>query len=72
MNIASLKDKRSRSCFTKEQLDIMSAWIKDHANYPYPTDSEKREISKQTGLHPKQVAIWFTNTRKVRKSCNYL
>lgn len=43
----------------------MSDWIDEHINYPYPSEAEKNEISREAGLDPKQVAIWFTNTRKV-------
>ena len=57
--------RKMRSSFTSEQKRVMSNWINTHSTNPYPTDEEKISIANETGLNVKQVAIWFTNTRKV-------
>lgn len=37
-----------------------------HVDRPFPSDQGKRDLAAQCGLNFKQVADWFTNTRKVR------
>ena len=36
----------------------------EHVAHPYPTEQEKQEIMRDTGLQLKQLTNWFVNNRK--------
>ena len=63
---ASKKYIRPRKNFSKSVISTLKGWLVAHKAHPYPTDSEKLELCKATGLSKKQLRIWFTNARKVR------
>lgn len=42
---------------------VMRDWLMDHFLHPYPTDEDKKELAKQTGLKRSQVSNWFINAR---------
>ncbi|KAK4377517.1 hypothetical protein RND71_003813 [Anisodus tanguticus] len=44
-------------------VTILRAWLFDHFLHPYPTDSDKVMLAKQTGLSRNQVSNWFINAR---------
>ncbi|XAR61717.1 hypothetical protein NMG60_11016218 [Bertholletia excelsa] len=44
-------------------VSILRAWLFEHFLHPYPKDSEKLMLAKQTGLTRSQVANWFINAR---------
>ncbi|GAA0176287.1 homeodomain transcription factor [Lithospermum erythrorhizon] len=44
-------------------VSILRAWLFEHFLHPYPKDSEKTMLAKQTGLTRNQVANWFINAR---------
>ncbi|XP_062101036.1 BEL1-like homeodomain protein 10 [Humulus lupulus] len=44
-------------------VSILRAWLFEHFLHPYPKESEKVVLAKQTGLTTKQVANWFINAR---------
>ncbi|XP_076923231.1 BEL1-like homeodomain protein 7 [Bidens hawaiensis] len=46
------------SCVT-----ILRAWMFEHFLHPYPKDSEKMMLARQTGLTKSQVSNWFINAR---------
>ncbi|KAG0480177.1 hypothetical protein HPP92_011035 [Vanilla planifolia] len=41
----------------------LRAWLFEHFLHPYPKDSEKLMLSRQTGLTRSQVSNWFINAR---------
>mmetsp|Transcript_13971 Transcript_13971/g.28623 ORF Transcript_13971/g.28623 Transcript_13971/m.28623 type:complete len:451 (+) Transcript_13971:136-1488(+) len=47
-------------------VEYLKAWIMSpaHIAHPYPTDVEKSEIMRVTGIEMKQLTNWFTNNRK--------
>ena len=45
---------------------ILEDWLKEHIDYPYPSDAEKQKLSFKTGLNKTQVSNWFMNVRKRR------
>lgn len=44
-------------------VSILRAWLFEHFLHPYPKDSEKVMLARQTGLTRNQVANWFINAR---------
>ncbi|KAK9778853.1 hypothetical protein SCAR479_04089 [Seiridium cardinale] len=55
--------KRSTSRSTARTRPLR-AWFFTHLGNPYPSDEEKAELSKQSGLDPIQVGNWFVNARR--------
>ncbi|WOL17570.1 BEL1-like homeodomain protein 7 isoform X1 [Canna indica] len=44
-------------------VSVLRAWLFEHFLHPYPKDSEKLMLARQTGLSRSQVANWFINAR---------
>lgn len=44
-------------------VTILRAWLFEHFLHPYPKDSDKQQLAKQTGLTRSQVSNWFINAR---------
>ncbi|CAN6442881.1 unnamed protein product [Victoria cruziana] len=42
---------------------VLRAWLFEHFLHPYPTDTDKQTLAKQTGLTRSQVSNWFINAR---------
>ncbi|XP_018490607.1 BEL1-like homeodomain protein 10 [Raphanus sativus] len=47
----------------ENSVSALRAWLFEHFLHPYPKDSEKMMLAKQTGLSKNQVANWFINAR---------
>lgn len=57
------RTEKSTRRFTKAQTAILQNWISTNISYPYPTDTDKMELSVATGLSNKQIGDWFSRTR---------
>ncbi|XP_060196543.1 BEL1-like homeodomain protein 1 [Lycium barbarum] len=44
-------------------VSVLRAWLFEHFLHPYPKDSDKLMLAKQTGLTRSQVSNWFINAR---------
>ncbi|PIA55897.1 hypothetical protein AQUCO_00700311v1 [Aquilegia coerulea] len=44
-------------------VTILRAWLFEHFLHPYPKDSDKITLARQTGLSRGQVSNWFINAR---------
>ncbi|XP_031485415.1 BEL1-like homeodomain protein 6 [Nymphaea colorata] len=44
-------------------VTVLRAWLFEHFLHPYPTDTDKQILAKQTGLTRNQVSNWFINAR---------
>ncbi|XP_016442736.2 BEL1-like homeodomain protein 1 [Nicotiana tabacum] len=44
-------------------VSVLRAWLFEHFLHPYPRDSDKMMLAKQTGLTRSQVSNWFINAR---------
>lgn len=44
-------------------VTVLRAWLFEHFLHPYPTDTDKLMLAKQTGLSRSQVSNWFINAR---------
>jgi hypothetical protein len=44
------KQRKRRGNLPKETTDKLRAWFVTHLHHPYPTEDEKQELMRQTGL----------------------
>uniref|UniRef100_A0A0E0MCQ3 Homeobox domain-containing protein n=1 Tax=Oryza punctata TaxID=4537 RepID=A0A0E0MCQ3_ORYPU len=47
----------------ERSVNILRSWLFEHFLHPYPKDSDKIMLAKQTGLTRSQVSNWFINAR---------
>ncbi|KAL8152369.1 hypothetical protein V2J09_010129 [Rumex salicifolius] len=47
----------------EKAVSVLRAWLFEHFLHPYPKDSDKILLAKQTGLTRSQVSNWFINAR---------
>ncbi|KAI7992354.1 BEL1-like homeodomain protein 1 [Camellia lanceoleosa] len=47
----------------EKAVSVLRAWLFEHFLHPYPKDSDKHMLAKQTGLTRGQVSNWFINAR---------
>ncbi|XP_057542405.1 homeobox-leucine zipper protein GLABRA 2 isoform X2 [Amaranthus tricolor] len=59
-NKAKNKKRKKYHRHTLEQIREMEALFKDS---PHPDEKQRQQLSKQLGLHPRQVKFWFQNRR---------
>ena len=45
------------------QKGILMDWITNNFNHPYPTNTQKIELMRLTGLDRHRLNVWFTNHR---------
>ncbi|KAI9111926.1 hypothetical protein K1719_017616 [Acacia pycnantha] len=66
--ISSLKlefsKKKKKGKLPKEARQTLLDWWNVHYKWPYPTEGDKIELAKSTGLDQKQINNWFINQRK--------
>jgi len=43
---------------------IMTEWLRNHQDNPYPNDDEKEALMQSTKLTINQINYWFTNARR--------
>ncbi|KAJ4217902.1 homeodomain super [Fusarium falciforme] len=58
------KQRKRRGKFPKETTDKLRAWFVAHLQHPYPTEDEKQELMRQTGMQMNQISNWFINARR--------
>ncbi|XP_065174446.1 Iroquois homeobox protein 5a-like isoform X2 [Sycon ciliatum] len=61
--------------FSEDISKDLYSWLNAHLEFPYPTDEQKAELCKRTGLSKLQLRYWFTNVRRrtlpsLIQSCN--
>ncbi|XP_044508179.1 LOW QUALITY PROTEIN: BEL1-like homeodomain protein 7 [Mangifera indica] len=47
----------------ESSVSILRAWLFEHFLHPYPKDTDKIMLARQTGLTRSQVSNWFINAR---------
>ncbi|KAE8695183.1 BEL1-like homeodomain protein 4 [Hibiscus syriacus] len=47
----------------ERSVNILRAWLFEHFLHPYPSDADKHQLARQTGLSRNQVSNWFINAR---------
>lgn len=50
--------------FPRESVRILKNWLTAHHQHPYPTDEEKDQLKRQTGLNKTQITNWLANARR--------
>ncbi|GER48341.1 homeobox-leucine zipper protein GLABRA [Striga asiatica] len=69
-NDGDRKNKRKKyHRHTTEQIREMEALFKES---PHPDEKQRLQLSKQLGLHPRQVKFWFQNRRTQIKNDNIM
>ncbi|PFH55606.1 hypothetical protein XA68_17953 [Ophiocordyceps unilateralis] len=58
------KQRKRRGNLPKETTDKLRAWFVAHLHHPYPTEEEKQDLMRQTGLQMNQISNWFINARR--------
>ncbi|RDW59681.1 hypothetical protein BP6252_12768 [Coleophoma cylindrospora] len=58
------KTRKRRGNLPKETTDKLRAWFVAHLQHPYPTEDEKQELMRMTGLQMNQISNWFINARR--------
>lgn len=53
-----------RSNYPKSVTDILKNWIQKHVCHPYPSEEQKEQLSRETGLCLTQINNWFINARR--------
>ncbi|EPE08811.1 homeobox transcription [Ophiostoma piceae UAMH 11346] len=54
--------KKRRGNLPKEYTDMFQEWLYKHINHPYPSDEEKHDFIRRTGLD--MISNWFINARR--------
>lgn len=54
---------KKRGNLPKQATNILKTWLFQHFLHPYPSEEEKRELSRQTSLTITQINNWFINAR---------
>ncbi|GMH30066.1 hypothetical protein Nepgr_031909 [Nepenthes gracilis] len=54
---------RTQRGLPERAVSVLRAWLFNHFLHPYPTDTDKLMLAKQTGLSRSQVSNWFINAR---------
>ncbi|KAI1826409.1 hypothetical protein F4861DRAFT_497117 [Xylaria intraflava] len=50
--------------FSRESVKVLRNWVATHSNHPYPTDEERENLQKITGLNKTQITNWLANARR--------
>ena len=56
--------RKRRGNLPKWATDYLKQWFFEHVAHPYPTEQEKQELCKITGLGMTQLSNWFINARR--------
>lgn len=57
---------RGRKSLHEAATAVLTDWILQHQDDPYPTQAEKESLALRGGVSVKQVVDWMTNMRKRR------
>jgi len=51
-------------CVDVKAVALMTDWLRQHQDNPYPNDDEKEALIASTRLTMNQINYWFTNARR--------
>ncbi|KZF25155.1 hypothetical protein L228DRAFT_265629 [Xylona heveae TC161] len=58
------QSRRSGARFSRHAVRILKDWLAEHRDRPYPSDLEKDELKRLTGLKRTQISNWLANARR--------
>ncbi|KAI1393549.1 uncharacterized protein F4822DRAFT_16468 [Hypoxylon trugodes] len=58
------KQRKRRGNLPKETTDKLRMWFHAHLHHPYPSEEEKQDLMRETGLQLNQISNWFINARR--------
>ncbi|KAL7923519.1 hypothetical protein ACQKWADRAFT_51897 [Trichoderma austrokoningii] len=61
---AESRPRRRRGNLPKETTEKLRNWFYSHLAHPYPTEDEKQDLMRRTGLQMNQISNWFINARR--------
>jgi uncharacterized protein YeaO (DUF488 family) len=50
--------KPKRDVISNETRKFLKKWLRDHKSNPYPTEEQKQDLSRRTGLTLQQINNW--------------
>lgn len=53
-----------RENLAKNVTDVLDKWFKEHLAYPYPSETEKKQLCSSTGLSMRQLGYWLVISRR--------
>ncbi|KAJ1565690.1 hypothetical protein HK405_011815 [Cladochytrium tenue] len=53
-----------RTNYSAKVRSVLLAWLNLNRDDPYPSEPEKQELSRRTGLNLQQINNWFINARR--------
>jgi len=56
--------RKSGTRFSKQAVKVLKDWFAEHSDLPYPSERQKYELKKQTGLKRTQISDWLANARR--------
>lgn len=62
--VLSRQNSGSGVRLSQEAVKILRAWLQDNALHPYPSELEKQELKRKTGLRKEQISNWLANARR--------
>ncbi|KAJ3283888.1 hypothetical protein HK104_010178 [Borealophlyctis nickersoniae] len=60
--------KRSRKNHPRDKVKVLTEWIEEHRENPYPTEDEKAELCARLDMPKTQLNSWFINGEYRHKS----
>ncbi|KAF1324625.1 Homebox domain-containing protein, partial [Globisporangium splendens] len=69
----SEKRYRRSAIMSPRSLKVLQDWVvtHSHSEYPLPSDTEKLQLSRDTGLDVQQIEMWFKNNRERIGAANF-
>lgn len=58
------RDRKPNARFSRIALTTLKEWLTSHQDDPYPTEDEKVDLERLTGLRVGQINTWFANARR--------
>jgi hypothetical protein len=55
---------RTSARFSRETVRLLRNWLSVHHVHPYPTEEEKEDLKRKTGLTKIQITNWLANARR--------
>jgi len=64
MNASLDNNPKVGARFSREAIKVLRDWLSTHHSHPYPTDEEKENLRRRTGLNKTQITNWLANARR--------